>query len=279
MRSATTICCLLLSSRSAGAFTAGHRGDGRVATQSRSSTAEDPTALAATGGDSDGCPPQGGQQTASARREFLSNSLAAASLTCASLLADPPAAHAADEPGGLYRDEDFNFQISVPKSWEVSEQQLSGRRKGVFFVDPDSKSSQDGTVETLGFIAYTPLRDDFTSLGSFGSVDTVAQTTILPKGELAGGDTGSSRMLSAVKDGNAYVFDYVATPVVPTETGPKMTKELKTQHFRTIFTLLPFKDNAGLTLVTITIQTTEDRYDGATRKMFDGIIGSFGKIS
>ncbi|EJK62652.1 hypothetical protein THAOC_16726, partial [Thalassiosira oceanica] len=80
-----------------------------------------------------------------------------------------------------------------------------------------------------------------------------------PQGGAGGGDSGSSEMISAVKDKNAYVFDYVATPTVPAEGGPSMTRELKTQHFRTIFTLLPFKDNAGLTLVTITIQTTQDR--------------------
>ena len=270
MRSATAF-CLLLSARSAGAFTSPRRGVGNAGPGLSPAVPEH--ALAATDGDPEVRP------AASARREFLSGTLGAAAAACATLLPLPPAADAADAPpAGTFRDDDYGFQIALPETWEVSRQRLSGRRKGVFFTDPDSMSD-DGSIETLGFVAYTPLRDDFTSLGSFGSVDDVAQATILPKGELAGGDTGSSEMISAVKDGNAYVFDYVATPTVPTESGPKMTRELKTQHYRTIFTLLPFKDNAGLTLVTITIQTTQDRYDGKTKRLFDDIIGSYGKIS
>ena len=133
-------------------------------------------------------------------------------------------------------------------------------------------------------MAYTPVRDDFTSLGSFGSVDQVAQTTILPKGELAGVDD-TSKMLSAVSKNNAYYFDYVASPVVPTEPGSseasrgQMTKQLEPQHFRTIYTLLPLKNGggAGLTLVTITVQTTEEKY-GGLKVLFDEIVDSYGKI-
>merc|ERR1719356_2258767 len=175
-----------------------------------------------------------------------------------------------------FKDPDFNFQIGIPIDWVTTEQDLSGRRKGVFFTDPSSKDAETGSIETLGFIAYTPLRDDFTSLGSFGSVDEVAQATILPKGELAG-EQSSSKMLEAVSKNNSYFFDYVATPVVPNQSGAQLTKALKQQHFRTIFTLLPFKSNAGLTLVTITFQTTEERYSGL-KGLFDEIIESYGKV-
>ena len=134
-------------------------------------------------------------------------------------------------------------------------------------------------IETLAFIAYTPLRDDYTSLASFGSVDQVAQTTILPKSDLAGlKDT--SQMLSATSKNNAYYFDYITTPVVPTEPGSgsgSLTKTLKPQHFRSIFTMLPLKGAAGLTLVTITLQTSEERY-GDVKGVFDSVIDSFGKV-
>lgn len=178
-----------------------------------------------------------------------------------------------------FDDTDYGFRLQVPSSWEETEQKLSGRRKAVFLVDPNSKDSATGAIETLGFIAYTPVRDDFTSLGSFGSVEQVAQTTILPKGELAVQDD-SSKMLTAVSKNNAYYFDYVATPVVPTEpgSGSAMTKTLKPQHYRSIFTLLPLKNSAGLTLVTITLQTTEERYE-KMKGVFDSVIDSFGKIS
>ena len=68
--------------------------------------------------------------------------------------------------------------------------------------------------------------------------------------------------------------------MVPTEpgSGSAMTKTLKQQHYRSIFTLLPLKNSAGLTLVTITLQTTEERYE-KTKGVFDSVIDSFGKIS
>jgi len=174
-----------------------------------------------------------------------------------------------------YDDADYGFRLQIPSSWENTVQKLSGRRKAVFFTDPSSKDASTGAIDTLGFVAYTPVRDDFTTLGSFGSVDEVAQSTILPKGELAGLDD-ASKMLSAVSKNNAYYFDYVATPVVPTESGKAMTKTLKPVHFRTIFTLLPLKNSAGMTLVTITLQTTEERY-GDVKGVFDDVVNSYGK--
>lgn len=86
-------------------------------------------------------------------------------------------------------------------------------------------------------------------------------------------------MLSATSKNNAYYFDHVATPVVPTEvgSGSAMEKTLKQQHFRTIFTLLPLKGASGLTLVTVTLQTTEERY-GDVKGVFDAVIDSYGKL-
>lgn len=208
------------------------------------------------------------------RRAFFAQSIASAAA-----LSLPSIASAADSTEN-FDDADYGFRIRVPSNWESSTQQLSGRRKAVFFTDPSSKDAESGNIETLAFVAYTPLRDDFTSLGSFGSVDQVAQATILPQGDLAGGNSDASRMLSATSKNNAYYFDYVTTPMVPTEpgSGGVLTKTLKPLHFRTIFTLLPFKGSSGLTLVTITLQTTEGRY-GAMKGVFDGVVDSFGKIT
>lgn len=129
------------------------------------------------------------------------------------------------------------------------------------------------------YIAYTPIRDDFTSLASFGSVDAVAQATILPKGEIAG-VSDNSKMLSAISKKNAYYFDYTTLPVVEVEPGSgsgSTTKQLKPLHFRTIFTLLPLKQGAGSTLVTITMQTSEEKY-GGLKGLFDQVIDSFEKV-
>lgn len=225
------------------------------------------------GGDED----SGGDDLAASRRSFLARSLAAVAGS-ASLILSPPLSYAVESKTAPYEDPDYGFRLQIPASWESSEQKLSDRRKAIFFTDPTSKDADTGTIETLGFIAYTPVRDDFTSLGSFGSVDEVAQTTILPKGKMAMMED-DSKMLSAVSKNSAYYFDYVTTPVVPTApgSGGTMTKTLKKQHFRTIFTLLPLKDYAGMTLVTITLQTTEERY-GDLKGMFDGVVESFGKM-
>lgn len=217
----------------------------------------------------------------SSRRNVLTQSIAAAGAT-----AMFPLVSAAEDSSTIklepYVDSDYNFKLSVPSSFTSTQQKLSGRRKAVFFTNENSKDSS-GNIDTLGFIAYTPMRDDFTSLSSFGSVDEVGQSTILPKSELAG-NKEDSKMLSAVSKNNAYYFDYVAKPIVPTDPGSsaaksgQMTKELEPVHFRTIFTLLPLKDAnvAGLTLVTITFQTTEAKYSGL-KSTFDEIISSYGK--
>lgn len=139
---------------------------------------------------------------------------------------------------------------------------LSGRRKAVFFTA--STDDETAPIDTLMYIAYTPIRDDFTCLASFGSVDQVAQATILPKGEL-GGQPDDSKMIAATSRRNAYYFDYTSTPVVPVEAGSgsgSLMKKVTPLHFRTIFTLLPLTVGAGSTLVTITMRTTQEKYDG-----------------
>lgn len=174
-------------------------------------------------------------------------------------------------------DTDYGFRVSIPAEWKKTSQTLSGRRKALFFTE--DSSNEVGAIDTLMYIAYTPIRDDFTSLASFGSVDQVAQATILPKGEL-GGNADDSKMLSAVSKKNAYYFDYTTTPVVPVEPGSgsgALTKKLKPLHFRTIFTLLPLKEGAGSTLVTVTMQTSEEKYEGL-KGVFGEIVDSFEKV-
>ena len=116
------------------------------------------------------------------------------------------------------------------------------------------------------FVAYTPVRDDFTSLGSFGSVEEVAQSTILPKGQIMGEET-TSKLISAESKKNAYIFDYSAA--VPGQPE---------RHFRSIFTLAQgATGGAGANLVTITVQCPEGRY-GEMKPTFDAIIDSYGKV-
>lgn len=105
----------------------------------------------------------------------------------------------------LYQDSTTGFQINYPASWKKTEQTLPDRRRLILFLNDD----EFGKDKDLMFIAYTPVRDDFTSLGSFGSVDQVGAQTILPKGELMGEKT-ESFMLGSESKKNSYYFDYVS---------------------------------------------------------------------
>lgn len=77
-------------------------------------------------------------------------------------------AFAAGEKLETYQDEKLNFQIKVPANWDKQVQSLPDRRKIAMFIDPTSDKDKN-----LLFFAFTPVRDDFTSLSSFGSVDQV----------------------------------------------------------------------------------------------------------
>ena len=82
----------------------------------------------------------------------------------------PAALAAQDDEFQIFEDTGCGISFSVPSSWEKAEQVLDDRRRIVLFVKPGSTGPAD---QTLVFVAFTPVRDDFTSLGSFGTVDQV----------------------------------------------------------------------------------------------------------
>lgn len=195
------------------------------------------------------------------RRDFL-NLIPAALITATATAASPFSASANDSYS-MYTDETAGFEVKTPSGWQKSEQSLPDRRKIILFVNDNDASS---TNKDLMFIAYTPVRDDFTTLSSFGSVDQVGQMTILPKGQIMG-ENSESKMLNSESKKNSYYFDYVT----------KTTDQPK-RHFKTIFTLIQGgTGGAGSVLVTITVQTTDDRYE-ALKGTFDEVIESYGKI-
>eukprot|EP00978_Attheya_sp_CCMP212_P031876 scaffold122092_cov33-Attheya_sp.AAC.1 len=77
-----------------------------------------------------------------------------------------------------YTDDICGFQVSVPAGWDKSEQALPDRRRISLFIDPSSTGDDD---KSLVFIAYTPIRDDFTQLSSFGSVDQASLCYVMNK--------------------------------------------------------------------------------------------------
>ena len=101
------------------------------------------------------------------RRGFAS-SVASVVAGTSALLIDPSLTNADGSvvapasPLEVYEDKNCKFSVSVPSEWVKTEQTLPDRRKIVLYFKPESNQ------KTLMFIAYTPTRDDFTSLGSFG---------------------------------------------------------------------------------------------------------------
>jgi len=166
------------------------------------------------------------------RRGFLSSSASGILAGTFSAFLRPYIASAAENVVD-FDDATWKFSVKVPSGWEQSVQALPDRRKIILYIKPDSNQ------KTLCFIAYTPVRADFTSLGSFGSVDEVsfsifgsngrklwrfsgrmgltvispnffptqvAQATILPKQEIVGVMDVSSKMLKAESKKQAYFF-------------------------------------------------------------------------
>ena len=206
--------------------------------------------LAATKMDSSSCEDFNG----TTRRKVLKTAIVS---TASTMVASPLASYAEDAATSLtkYQDEARKFSILVP-SWTKSVQELPDRRMITLYIKPDSNQ------KTLMFMAFTPVRSDYTSLGSFGSADEVAEATILPKSTLAGVQGVKSEMLKVESKKQSYLFDYVTE--VPSQ--PKT-------HFRTIFTLKTMANGVSQ-LVTITAQTPESEY--ATMKpLFDKIIDSY----
>jgi hypothetical protein len=202
-------------------------------------------------------------QSSNTRRQWLANSFATLPVATA-FLASPSAANAAAAATTTkletYNDVKHGFSVLVPSEWTKSEQTLPDRRTILLWSDPVD-------VTTFVFIAFTAVRDDFTSLSSFGSVDQVAAQTILPKGKIAGEDVESA-MLSAVSKKSAYFFDY--TQEVPGVQPPT--------HVGTIFTLAQgATGGSGAVLATVTVQCSEERYGKDMKATLETIMDSYGK--
>ena len=130
--------------------------------------------------------------TTESRRAFFSSIIGSTALIPLVVSSNPSITNAAEETKttineklSTFKDPSVGFQLQVPTKWQKSEQTLQDRRKILLFVnngdgddDDESKKVQKG-LEDLIFVAYTPVRDDFTSLGSFGTVDQVSNLIVL----------------------------------------------------------------------------------------------------
>eukprot|EP00631_Chrysoreinhardia_giraudii_P003771 CAMPEP_0197423982 /NCGR_PEP_ID=MMETSP1170-20131217/24002_1 /TAXON_ID=54406 /ORGANISM="Sarcinochrysis sp, Strain CCMP770" /LENGTH=210 /DNA_ID=CAMNT_0042951443 /DNA_START=65 /DNA_END=697 /DNA_ORIENTATION=- len=137
--------------------------------------------------------------------------------------------------------------FSVPTEWtKLSDttQSVVGGRRLVVYASPDDT---DWNV----FLLLTPIRGDYTSLGSFGTLDAV-QDTIIPRG-----DGIDAQLISSASKSSTYVYEY--TLAVPNQ--PK-------RHLKTIFSLV------ADTLVTFNVQALEDTYTPDVAKISESILST-----
>ena len=158
-----------------------------------------------------------------------------------------------------FSDSRYDVSFGVPEGWKALPQELADGRRLVLASDPTDDSNNI-------FVAYTPIRPDYSSLGSFGTIDFVASTVIPqcgPNGQcsFANGDLVEGRMLSSETIKGCYVYDYT----IEQSRGPK-------RHLRSLFTIKA--DGAASILVGLTAQCLEGKY-AELAPTFKAVIASF----
>lgn len=94
------------------------------------------------------------------RRKFMDIISSAVVIGSTSTFFPLPSLAAEDDAFTVYKDENIGFQIKAPSGWDKSEQTLPDRRRLVLFINNEDGSATN--KNDLMFIAYTPIRDDFT---------------------------------------------------------------------------------------------------------------------
>lgn len=138
--------------------------------------------------------------------------------------------------------------FEVPPDWtQLSDttSAVSGGRRLVVYSSPTD-------ADFNCFLLLTPVRGDYTSLGSFGTLDSV-QDTIIPRGEDI-----DSKLISSSSSSGRYTYEY--TILVPGQ--PR-------RHLKTIFSL------AADNIVTFNVQTREETYSPEVAKISDAIMATF----
>ena len=115
-----------------------------------------------------------------------------------------------------YTDARYGVSFGVPTGWTATPSELSDGRRLVLAADPVDESSNV-------FIAFTPIRPDYSALGSFGNIDYVANTVLPQCGDLSyacsfdKGDNIDAKMLSKETVKGNYMYDYT----IQSKGGPK----------------------------------------------------------
>lgn len=204
-----------------------------------------------------------------------------AALLSASAAAAVPPAFAAPSALKLEATSDgpYGVSFSVPEGWDQSTQRLPDGRKlslavGASFPTARTRRPPHGVLSPRAdpqdkdanvVAVYTPLAPDYTSLGSFGTIDYVA-STLLPQ---CGGtsctldkDGVTGTMLEQVTKKGSYVYTYEIE-----QLGQP------TRRLRTLFSVL-LEEGRGKILFTLTGQAATTRF-AELRPTFDAVVDSY----
>lgn len=159
-----------------------------------------------------------------------------------------------------FTDTRYGVSVTLPSGWSAVPQNLPDGRRLVLATDPS-----DETKNTNVFLSFTPIRPDYSSLGSFGTIDYVGSTLIPQCGvdpcKLKNGDGVEGRMLNTETVRGFYSYDYT----IASNGG-------LTRRLQSLFTVKA--DGASSILISLTAQCIEDRYD-AVADTFKGVLNSF----
>ena len=135
--------------------------------------------------------------------------------------------------------------FSVPSSWTKLSGGDVGGRTLLLYADPEN-------ADTNAFALITPIRGDYTSLGSFGNLETV-QATVMPPA-----DDIDYEVIKAEASTGKYIYEY--TIAVPDQ--PK-------RHLTTIFMVV------ADCIVTFNFQAKASDYTPAVGKLGAQIASTF----
>ena len=135
--------------------------------------------------------------------------------------------------------------FSVPGDWVRLSGDAGGGRSLTLYAAPDD-------ADTNAFVLVTPVRGDYTSLGSFGNLETV-QDTVMPAA-----DGVSYEVLETKATGGAYRYEY--TVQVPDQ--PK-------RHLISVFAI------EADSIVTFNFQARADAFSPDVAKLAKATANSF----
>ena len=145
-----------------------------------------------------------------------------------------------------YTDKEYGVSFGIPKGWTAVPNELADGRVLVAATDPMDP-------EFNLYIIFSPIAGDYTSLGSFGTIDYVAGTVIPECNKatcsIAAGDPVEGKMLGQETVKGNYVYDYTIQQV-----------NQPTRRLRSVWTVLKSDKTASSRLIALTAQCLDSKY-------------------